>query len=195
MQYNLNNKMNSNLSISSACCPIHSLIEKIIDAIRKNDMRFAIAYLLQTRAHLQYDSPLPLTVKQRHTPSSPPPPPLSSSLSSSSPSTALLNSDGSGLKSSMTNENIQALPVQQQQQQQQQSMQPVVNKSRCRSQRLLCGDIKSCASCLEESLYRELLFLAIQALSRAPFLTEFDKPPSRNASAYRQMLRPLTLRP
>ncbi|CAH8867329.1 unnamed protein product [Trichobilharzia szidati] len=219
MQYNSNNKMNTNLSISSACCPIHSLIEKIIDAIRKNNMRFAIANLLQTRAHIQYDSPLPLTVKQRHTPSSPPPPPpvppLSSSSSSPS-STSLrqqLNSDGSELKSSTTNENIQTIPVQQQQQ----SMQAMVNKSRCRSQRLLCGDIKSCASCLEESLYRELLFLAIQALSRAsldlvsfdekydqvfrknvdssPFLTEFDKPPSRSASAYRQMLRPLTLRP
>ncbi|CAH8602225.1 unnamed protein product [Heterobilharzia americana] len=210
---NLHHKvyLNSNPAISLACCPIHAATWHLIDAIRRDQMRYAVDFLLQIRGHIQCNAELPLTIKQSFTPL------ISSSM------TQLVSDqvDGGEIKSTTVKnlQTSQTQTLQRRQQQQEQSTQTIDSRvTRNRNQRPLCGDIKSCAACLEDSLYRELLFLAIQALSRMSLdlisfdeqysqvyralrssgptlLTDFDLPPTPTASACRQMLRPLTLRP
>ncbi|XP_018648757.1 LOW QUALITY PROTEIN: IPR001194 DENN,domain-containing protein [Schistosoma mansoni] len=135
--------VNSN---GNSCCPIHATIDQLINAIKYDNMRFALEYLIQIQTG---------NIKMRR------------------------------------------------------------NKL---NQPIRCGSIECYTACLENSLYRELLFLIVQALSRTSLdlmsfdekydlvyrsfrnsgctlLTDFDQPPTLIASICRQILRPLILRP
>ncbi|CAH8626758.1 unnamed protein product [Schistosoma bovis] len=204
----------------NSCCSIHATIDQLINAIKNDNMRFAVEYLIQIRAHLQFNSSLPLTITQSRTTFSPPPPSSSSPLTTigatTSPSsiqtqTSELSSEIN--KNQLNSNNTNHVPLQ---------STVEIGDFKMRRNKLnqqnRCGNIECYAACLENSLYRELLFLIVQALSRTSldlmsfdekydivyrsfrnsgctFLTDFDQSPTLIASLCRQMLRPLTLRP
>ncbi|CAH8649338.1 unnamed protein product [Schistosoma rodhaini] len=215
--------VNSN---GNSCCPIHAIIDQLINAIKHDNMRFALEYLIQIRAHLQFNTSLPLTITQSCTTFSPqplPPPSSSSTSSSSSPLTSIgTTTIPSSIQTQISSEiNKNQLDSNNTNHIQLQSTIETGNIKIRRNklnQQIRCGSIECYAACLENSLYRELLFLIVQALSRTSLdlmsfdekydliyrsfrnsgctlLTDFDQPPTLIASICRQMLRPLTLRP
>ncbi|KAA3676244.1 uncharacterized protein DEA37_0002001 [Paragonimus westermani] len=174
---------NLNLSPSSAC-PVEATMARVVDAIFKSNMSYALDALIQFRACIYSNKPLSTVIRTgRSTPDS------RRSPANLSTTTTTHHSSGSN---------------------------PVTMTS-C-AQRSACTDSHQCAWCLEGSLYRELLFLTLTALSprnidlvhfddayAAGFLGyrtkdnklvyESDAPPNYVAAACRQMLRPLTLVP
>ncbi|CAH8555599.1 unnamed protein product [Schistosoma turkestanicum] len=189
------------------CCPIHAIIDYLIIAIKKDDMRWAVDFLIQIRGHLQLNSSLPLIIKQLCTTFSSATP-TSSSPTSSSPSlntTSITSSTTATVPPTSTTQSTF-------------EMKNGKLIRRNRNQQPQCASLQCYAACSENSLYRELLFLIVHALSRTSLdlmsfdeqyklvyqsfrnsgctlLTDFDQPPTLMASICRQMLRPLTLRP
>ncbi|KAF8564773.1 hypothetical protein P879_05379 [Paragonimus westermani] len=174
---------NLNLSPSSAC-PVEATMARVVDAIFKSNMSYALDALIQFRACIYSNKPLSTVIRTgRSTPDS------RRSPANLSTTTTTHHSSGSN----------------------------TVMMTSC-AQRSACTDSHQCAWCLEGSLYRELLFLTLTALSpknidlvhfddayAAGFLGyrtkdnklvyESDAPPNYVAAACRQMLRPLTLVP
>uniref|UniRef100_A0A3Q0KKV4 IPR001194 DENN,domain-containing protein n=1 Tax=Schistosoma mansoni TaxID=6183 RepID=A0A3Q0KKV4_SCHMA len=215
--------VNSN---GNSCCPIHATIDQLINAIKYDNMRFALEYLIQIRAHLQFNTSLPLTITQSCTTFSSqslPPPSSSSTSSSSSPLTSIgTTTIPSSIQTQISSEiNKNQLDSNNTNHIQLQSTIETGNIKMRRNklnQPIRCGSIECYTACLENSLYRELLFLIVQALSRTSLdlmsfdekydlvyrsfrnsgctlLTDFDQPPTLIASICRQILRPLILRP
>ncbi|VDP60068.1 unnamed protein product [Schistosoma curassoni] len=208
--------INSN---GNSCCSIHATIDQLINAIKNDNMRFAVEYLIQIRAHLQFNSSLPLTITQSRTTFSPPPPsssPLTTVGATTSPSS--IQTQTSELLSEINKNQLNSNNTNHVQLQSTVEIGDFKMRRNKLNQQNRCGNIECYAACLENSLYRELLFLIVQALSRTSldlmsfdekydivyrsfrnsgctFLTDFDQSPTLIASLCRQMLRPLTLRP